>query len=97
MEEKKYRELTSETLRQLKELGYTGLKVQLLAIDDPYQATAEPFQAIVEAIPGEHSWRTSHSIKIDSQEAALYVDVHSPMARYVVNEEYLKGKEVGNK
>jgi predicted RNA-binding protein with EMAP domain len=93
MEEKQYTELTSETLRRLKELGYTSLIVKLLAIDDPYQATAEPFQAIVEAIPGEYHWRIPQIMKIDSEEAAQFVDVRSPMARYVVNNEYLKAKE----
>ncbi len=54
--------------------------------------TDNPYQALVELIPGNQQGFESNTISIDSKEAGYYIDADSPMAKYVVDEKYLNDK-----
>ena len=87
MTARQYTEVTAGTVLHLKQQGYTTFRVILRDTDNPYQA-------LVELIPGNQQGFEGTTISIDSKEAAYYIDANSPMAKYVVDEKYLNDKAI---
>lgn len=83
MSNKLYSEVNQETISQLKEQGYTSVELVLLDVGNPYQAT-------VEIIPGKRKDFGINFISLDSNEIGHYFDNLSPMAKYVIDQDYLR-------
>ncbi len=83
MTTKLYSEVSQETISQLKGEGYTSVELVLLDLGNPYQAT-------IEIIPGKRKGFEMNSISLDSNEIGHYFDDPSPMAKYVIDQDYLR-------
>ena len=77
-----YSEVSWDTIHHLKQQGFTTVQLVLLDLKNPYQST-------VELIPGQRHDFQMDIIPLHSNEIQHYLDRQSPMAKYVINQEYL--------
>ncbi len=75
-------EVTLETMQALKSRGFTRIRFKL-------KDFGNSSQAIVEVIPGKGESFSLDTISLNSREILDYFEEPSPMARYIINRNYL--------
>ncbi|MEJ7693209.1 hypothetical protein [Daejeonella sp.] len=79
---KSYTEVNQDIILTLKNQGYTSVEFVPRDSDDNLQAT-------IELIPGSRLDFNLNVLSLDSPEIVHYLNGGAPMARYIINPEYL--------
>lgn len=79
---KTYIQVTPETIQALKSLGFISVRMILFETLNKHQAT-------IELIPYKQSDFELSGVALDSNEIHDFIDGHSPMAKYIIDREFL--------
>lgn len=78
----RHQEVTLETIQELKARGFTHIQFEL-------KDSGSPTQAIVEVIPGTDLGFELGVVSLISPEISDYFQKHSPMAKYIIDRNFL--------
>ncbi len=79
-----YKNVTLDTIRDLRAKGFTHIRLELTD-------SGNPLLAVVEVIPGKDMGFDPDVIPLNSPEILDYFEEPSPMARYIIDQCYLQG------